>query len=709
LSDKVFGPGGILNADPYFANANVTDTRVYNITIQNLLEHSAGWNSSLPMPPGPVSPYPFPIGHSDPISFPLHVTQTLGEANPVTERALIKFLIQKGLNFTPGTASNYSNVGYLVLGEVIERKTGLSYENYVKQNIFAPLGIYDIRLGKNRLEDKQEREGEYITTPTPFMPSAYGTGEVVPAQYGGLSIEAMDAHGGWIATARDLVRLLTAVDGFPSRPDILSASTIQIMTTPSATFAGYAKGWSVNSSTGFWSHTGGLPGTASFIARTSDQYTWAIILNKNTTASGFLNAMTALGRNCINSITTFPTHDLFDLPTQNASAMNFSNVTSNSISVNWTNGNGDGRVLIMRAGNAPNKFPLDGTEYTGSPEVDLGDGNRVVYSGTGNSATVSNLNANTNYQFRLYEYKKNANTGNYALYQLANPASGSQNTLGTTAQRTRFDFDGDGKADVSVFRNGNWYIQGSISGFSGRNWGFATDIPAPADFDGDGRTDVSVFRDGNWYWINSSNDQFNAIQFGQNGDIPVPADFDGDGKDDISVFRPTNGTWYRLNSSQNNQFFAAQFGINGDKPLIGDFDGDGKSDLAVTRSTNGTLAWYWVNSSTNQFEGLQFGFSTDIATPADYDGDGKTDVSVFRPSNGTWYRLNSAQNRQFTGVQFGSNGDLPVPADYDGDGKADIAVFRAGIWYRLNSSNNSFYGEQFGVITDKPIPNAFVR
>ena len=108
----------------------------------------------------------------------------------------------------------------LVLGEVIEKKTGMTYENYVKQNIFAPLGIYDIRLGKNLLADKQEREGEYINPFTTL--SAYGTGQFVPAQYGGASVEAMDAHGGWIATARDLVRLLTAVDGFPSRPDILS-------------------------------------------------------------------------------------------------------------------------------------------------------------------------------------------------------------------------------------------------------------------------------------------------------------------------------------------------------------------------------------------------------------------------------------------------------------------------------------------------------
>jgi CubicO group peptidase (beta-lactamase class C family) len=108
---------------------------------------------------------------------------------------MIKFSIQKGLDFAPGTAYNYSNTGYLVLGEVIEKKSGMTYENYVKQNIFAPLGIYDVRQGKNLLADKQEREGEYINTFTTL--SAYGTGQIVPSQYGGWSIEAIDACG-WL-------------------------------------------------------------------------------------------------------------------------------------------------------------------------------------------------------------------------------------------------------------------------------------------------------------------------------------------------------------------------------------------------------------------------------------------------------------------------------------------------------------------------------
>jgi uncharacterized delta-60 repeat protein len=278
---------------------------------------------------------------------------------------------------------------------------------------------------------------------------------------------------------------------------------------------------------------------------------------------------------------------------------------------------------------------------------------------------------------------------------------------GTAAAKTPFDFDGDGRADISVYRTNTWYIQRSQAGFAGAQWGASGDLIAPADYDGDGKTDYAVFRPttGYWYILQSSNNQFVAVYFGTNGDLPRPADFDGDGLADVSVFRPSNGYWYRQNSS-NNQFVAIKFGSTGDMPVIGDFDGDQKSDIAVFRPSNGS--WYRLNSLDNQFIGLQFGTNGDIPAVGDFDGDGKSDISVFRPSAGGWYRLNSSDN-QFVALNFGVAEDVPTPADYDGDGKSDVSVFRPSTagWYRMNSASNSFYGEQFGVSTDQPAPAAF--
>ncbi len=266
----------------------------------------------------------------------------------------------------------------------------------------------------------------------------------------------------------------------------------------------------------------------------------------------------------------------------------------------------------------------------------------------------------------------------------------------------RFDFDGDGKADISVFRpaGGNWYIQGSQNGFTAAQFGDTNDKIVPADYDGDGKTDLAVYRAGTWY-LQRSTAGFTGVAFGAPDDIPQPADFDGDGKVDLAVWRPSNGTWYVFNLS-NNQFGAVQFGVVGDKPVVGDYDGDCKADYAVFRPSNGT--WY-LQRSTAGFTGAQFGESTDKPVPADYDGDGKTDLAVFRPSNGVWYLQRSTSG--FTGVQFGLSTDLPTPADYDGDSKADIAVFRSGTWY-LQRSTAGFIGVQFGEATDKPTPNAFV-
>ncbi|MDQ2746314.1 MAG: FG-GAP-like repeat-containing protein [Acidobacteriota bacterium] len=279
--------------------------------------------------------------------------------------------------------------------------------------------------------------------------------------------------------------------------------------------------------------------------------------------------------------------------------------------------------------------------------------------------------------------------------------------------RAPFDFDGDGRTDISVFRssNGTWYLNRSSSGFTAVTFGTATDLIAPADYDGDGKTDISVFRpsNGTWYRINSATNTFSGFQFGQNGDVPRPADFDGDNKADINVFRPSNGAWYRFNSSDG-QVVSNLFGQNGDAPVPADYNGDGKADLAVFRPSANT--WYIARPTgvpAQNFDAVNFGAAGDIPVPANYDGDTKTDIAVFRPSTGVWYRINSS-NGQFVAVTFGQNGDIPTAGDYDGDNKADIAVFRPsnGAWYIMNTQSGAPF-IQFGTSSDKPIPAAFTN
>ncbi len=278
----------------------------------------------------------------------------------------------------------------------------------------------------------------------------------------------------------------------------------------------------------------------------------------------------------------------------------------------------------------------------------------------------------------------------------------------TVATHKLFDYDGDGKSDVSVFRQSNnyWYLNRSQAGFAAFQFGAAADVLTPADFTGDGKTDVAVFRPsvGTWFIMRSEDNTFYGVGFGTSGDIPAPADFDGDGKADQAVFRPSNGTWYLQQSTAG--FSAVGFGIAEDKPAVGDFDGDGKADIAVYRPSSGY--WYRLNSSNGAFFAVQFGTTGDKIVPADYTGDGKTDVAVWRPSNGIWYVLRS-EDLSFYGAGFGVSSDLPAPGDYDGDGKADIAVYRpsVGTWY-MQQSTSGFNAVPFGIAEDRPTPNAFV-
>lgn len=286
--------------------------------------------------------------------------------------------------------------------------------------------------------------------------------------------------------------------------------------------------------------------------------------------------------------------------------------------------------------------------------------------------------------------------------------------------------------DLAIFRqsNGTWWILNGISGsLSGGYWGTSGDITIPADFDGDGKADIAIYRPDNpntpenecqnnciWYIIRSSDGAGQYAAFGLPGDKPVPADYDGDGKADVAVLRPsTNSTWYVLQSSTSSTA-SYTFGTTGDKAVPADYDGDGRADLAVWRNSDAT---FWIQQTTdNQTIAKAFGQAGDTPVIGDYDGDGKFDVATWR-SDDKWRILYSSTGQAFTSAAFGLNYyDKPVQGDYDADGKTDIAVYRDGLttgaqsyWYILKSStsNNEMRTEAFGVHDDIPVPAPFRR
>lgn len=274
---------------------------------------------------------------------------------------------------------------------------------------------------------------------------------------------------------------------------------------------------------------------------------------------------------------------------------------------------------------------------------------------------------------------------------------------------TPFDFDGDGRADVSVTRQSDfwWYqLTGINYNYSGVPFGSPGDKVVAADYDGDGRTDHAIFRPStaDWWWLGSADGQPHFIHWGIPGDTPVVGDFNGDGKYDVGVRR--NGNNWFLATTSGVMINAGFYGQPGDIPVIGDYDGNGKDDLAVFRPSSGE----WFSSVLGLgFMGTRWGLSSDIPVPADYDGDGKTDLAVFRPSEGNWY-IRYSTTLALVAMHFGLDGDKPVPADYDGDGKADLAVFRpsSGYWFFLRSMEG-FTGFPWGISTDIPTPGALLR
>jgi uncharacterized delta-60 repeat protein len=275
---------------------------------------------------------------------------------------------------------------------------------------------------------------------------------------------------------------------------------------------------------------------------------------------------------------------------------------------------------------------------------------------------------------------------------------------------TKFDFDGDGKSDFSIYRPAAgewWYLRSSDGGNRAFQFGSSSDKIVPADYTGDGKTDVAFFRPstGQWFILRSEDFSYYAFPFGIAEDVPAPADYDGDGKADAAVYRPSNSVWYVLKSTGGTAVH--QYGASGDAPVPADYDGDGRADYATYN--NSTKTWK-VRTGGSESASSFSGAATNRAVPADYTGDGKTDIAFYDTAGGTWFVIRS-ENRTYYAVQFGIAGAVPAPADYDGDGKTDLAIYQPSTgewWYQASSANGEARVRQFGISTDKPVPAAYI-
>lgn len=255
------------------------------------------------------------------------------------------------------------------------------------------------------------------------------------------------------------------------------------------------------------------------------------------------------------------------------------------------------------------------------------------------------------------------------------------------------DYDGDGKTDIAVWRASGvnplayfYILQSSTGTFRVEQFGRSADDEPTivGDYDGDGKADLAVFRaDGTaadpcgveksvWYYRPSGTPgaDFTAVCWGQIGDTETGGDFDGDGKFDFMVRRNLggNGVFFLLRSSDGG-FEAIYWGRDDDTIAPGDYDGDGKYDLAVGR-LNGTDGEFYILERDGGGTGAvpyvfgNIAGKADNLAQGDYDGDGKQDVAVLKLSGapGPAFIIRRSSNAAIDYFPFGQAGDFPAAA-----------------------------------------------
>ncbi|PZG19031.1 serine hydrolase domain-containing protein [Nonomuraea aridisoli] len=280
--------------------STAADARLADVTVWRLLQHTGGWDRDI---------------SGDLLYMDHTIARSLGVSLPITRDHIIQYAGGRPLDFAPGSRYAYSNYGYMLLGMIVEKVSGMSYESYVRQQILAPVGISRLRLG--RTLESQAAPGEVVyESDVTSRTVTDASGTVVPAPYGAFSMENRGPGGGWLASAVDLVRFARVLDAPGAVLNSTSIGRMLAKPETGVTESGswYGAGLWVRQVTGHlntW-HDGSLPGTYSYTARLQNGFTYAAIFNRREeTGSPDFNVLSPRINAEIGKVTTWPTTDLF--------------------------------------------------------------------------------------------------------------------------------------------------------------------------------------------------------------------------------------------------------------------------------------------------------------------------------------------------------------------------------------------------------------
>jgi D-alanyl-D-alanine carboxypeptidase len=280
-----------------FPIVNLPDVRITDITVRQLLNHTSGTNLT-----------PQPMFNQGLIAFDKQVE------SPPTLDVILDWFADRTLGASPGERFFYHNMNYVLLGRVIEAKSGMTYEEYVKTNILDPIEVTEARIGLSHQAEKFPKEVSYYSPFTSDVKSVFDTDvDPVSLPYGGIGdIQNMDAHGGWIASVVDLARFALATDGNPAQEDIITSGSQEYMVEVGS--EGNGSGWFVEDDN--WNHAGLMPGTMSSIIVKGNGLIIIGLLNSTQDFNGpinqlmfnaFINDITELA-----ATTVWEDQDLFD-------------------------------------------------------------------------------------------------------------------------------------------------------------------------------------------------------------------------------------------------------------------------------------------------------------------------------------------------------------------------------------------------------------